>query len=49
MSLQFTDKTSGQNVCAVPDCNQGGSIDVSLIGAAKCGDATAFEELIRRH
>lgn len=49
MSLQLTDRTSGQNVFALPDCSQAGSIDVSLMAAAKCGDATAFEELIRRH
>jgi RNA polymerase sigma-70 factor, ECF subfamily len=49
MSLQFRDKTNGQNICGLPDCNQAGSVDVSLIAAAKCGDATAFEELIRRH
>ncbi len=49
MSLQFTDKTNGQSICVLPDCNQAGSIDASLIAAAKCGDATAFEELISRH
>ena len=49
MSLQLTDKANEQNIFALPACNQAGSIDVSLIAAAKCGDAIAFEELVRRH
>ena len=49
MSLQLTDKANGQNICALPACNHAGSIEASLVAAAKCGDATAFEELVRRH
>jgi len=49
MSLQLTDKANGQNICALPACGQAGSTDASLIAAAKCGNATAFEELVRRY
>jgi len=49
MSLQLTDKVNGQNICALPACNQVGTVEASLVAAARCGDATAFEELVCRH
>ena len=49
MSIQATDKANGQNICALAASNQAGSIEASLVAAAKCGDATAFEELVHRH
>jgi len=49
MSLQRADEVNGRSICTQPICNQSGSVETSLVAAARSGDAAAFERLVARH